>query len=74
MRGSAVLMRRSRNSYIVAPRKVTFAPMAWFSRSLKLAMLFLARVSIGFWPVMVDISFFASSSAASRPARSRRRR
>ena len=33
-------MKRSRNSYIRSPRKVTFAPIAWSFRSLKLEMLF----------------------------------
>jgi hypothetical protein len=30
--------------------------MAWFWRSLKFAMLFLLRVSAGFWPV-IDAEF-----------------
>ena len=46
-----------------SPRKVTFAPIAWSLRSLKFAMLFLARVSAGFWPVIKASSAFASSSA-----------
>ena len=36
------------NSYMCSPRKVTLAPIAWPWRNLKLAMLFLARVSAGF--------------------------
>src|SRR6202453_2892146 len=45
-------MRRSRNSYIVSPRRVTMAPMGMPSRTLKAAMDFLALVVTGFWPVI----------------------
>src|SRR5438093_1410002 len=41
MRGSAALMKRSRNSYMRSPRKVTFAPIACPFRHLKLEILFL---------------------------------
>ena len=47
MRGMARLINRSRNSYIRLPRSVTLAPMALPSRSLKPAIDFLARVTIG---------------------------
>jgi hypothetical protein len=47
-RGRVMLNRRSRNSYIRAPRNVTFAPTRAPSRSLKFATLFLARVTAGF--------------------------
>ncbi len=50
MRGMARLISRSKNSHIRSPRKVTLAPMALPSRSLKPAMDFLARVTSGFWP------------------------
>ena len=36
-----------------SPRRVTLAPMALPSRSLKPAIDFLALVMIGFWPVMM---------------------
>src|ERR1700722_1342808 len=45
-------MRRSRNSYMVSPRRVTMAPMGMPSRTLKAAMDFLALVVTGFWPAM----------------------
>ena len=61
MRGSEALIRRSRNSYMCSPRRVTFAPIACSLRSLKFAMLFLARVSAGFWPVIRASSVLASS-------------
>ena len=35
-----------------SPRRVTLAPMALPSRSLKPAIDFLALVTIGFWPVI----------------------
>jgi len=38
------------------------APMAVFSRSLKLAIAFLARVTTGFWPLIA----VSSSTAPSR--------
>ena len=45
------------------PRNVTFAPMAWFFRNLKLEMLFFASVSRGRCPVISASSALASSSA-----------
>ena len=36
-----------------SPRRVTLTPMALPSRSLKPAIDFLARVTSGFWPVMI---------------------
>src|SRR5271154_7246306 len=45
-------MRRSRNSYIVSPRRVTIAPIGIPSRTLKAAMDFLALVVTGFWPAI----------------------
>src|SRR5213592_4975706 len=63
-------MSRSRNSYIRAPRSVTFAPMGTPSRSLKFAIDFFARVTIGFCPVIDWRSAVAKSStlAFSRPS------
>src|SRR5258708_12355798 len=52
----------SRNSYILSPRRVAIVTMALPSRSLKLAMDFLALVMIGFWPVICE----SSSTAVSR--------
>ena len=63
IRGSAALIRRSRNSYIRSPRNVTLAPMAWSLRNLKFEMLFFARVSAARWPVINASSVLASSSA-----------
>ena len=42
-------------------RRVTLAPMGTPSRSLKLAMDFLARVMTGFWPAMACRSAAAKS-------------
>src|ERR1700730_870717 len=44
-----------------APRSVTLHPMGTFSRSLKFAIDFLARVMTGFWPVMACRSAVAKS-------------
>ena len=52
MRGMARQISRSKNSHIRSPRRVTLAPMALPSRSLKPAIDFLARVTSGFWPVI----------------------
>jgi hypothetical protein len=41
-------MNRSRNSYIRAPRKVTKAPTGMPARRPKLAIAFLARVTVAF--------------------------
>src|SRR2546428_334871 len=62
MRGTAMLMKRSRNSYIRAPRSVTAQPIACPSRRLKFAIAFLARVTTGRWPVIA-----ASSATAAWP-------
>ena len=61
MRGMARLISRSKNSHMRAPRRVTLAPMALPSRSLKLAMDFVALVTIGFWPAMIVRSATAPS-------------
>ena len=55
-RGRATLNRRSTNSYMRSPRRVTFTPMGMPSRSLKFATLFLARQITGRWPVTVAMS------------------
>src|SRR6266705_2947753 len=54
-------MRRSRNSYMVSPRRVTMAPMGMPSRTLKAAMDFLALVVTGFWPAMAARSATSGS-------------
>ena len=59
----AIEISRSMNSHMRSPRSVTLAPMALPSRSLKPAMDLLARVTIGFWPVMVARSRTAPSSS-----------
>src|SRR5580692_11834851 len=61
IRGMAMLTRRSRNSYIRSPRSVTLQPIAWPSRTLKVATDFLAFVTAGFWPVIFAISAVAAS-------------
>src|SRR5258708_28819179 len=38
------------NSYILALRSVTLAPIGWFSRSLKVEIATREKVTIGFWP------------------------
>ena len=63
MRGSAIDASRSRNSYIRAPRSVTRAPTGIPSRSLKLAMDFVARRTCARWPAMIVSSSIAASSA-----------
>ncbi len=62
MRGTATVMKRSRNSYMRGPRNVTLQPMGTPWRRLKLAIDFLARVTTGFWPVMLPSSVTATSS------------
>src|SRR5689334_20912759 len=54
-------MRRSRNSYILSPRRVTRTPMATPLRSLKFEISLVEYVGTAFCPVMVDISFTADS-------------
>ena len=53
MRGIARLISRSKNSHIRSPRSVTMAPIDLPSRSLKLAIDFLALVTTGLWPVIM---------------------
>ncbi len=63
MRGSASDIVRSRKSYIRWPRRVTLAPIGIPVRSRNCAIERLARVTIGFWPVIVVRSPTAASSA-----------
>ena len=56
-------MKRSRNSYIRAPRSVTEAPTGTPARRPKLAIDFLARVTTGFWPVICASSPTTASSS-----------
>ena len=53
-----------------APRSVTLVPMALPSRSLKLAIDFLALVITGFWPAMVVRSLTAPSRSDGWPTAS----
>ncbi len=62
MRGIARVMKRSRNSYIRAPRSVTVQPTGMPARSPKLAIAFLALVTTAFWPVIRPSSSTAASS------------
>ncbi|MNC87789.1 hypothetical protein D3C83_35460 [compost metagenome] len=52
MRGIAMFTRRSRNSYIRSPRKVTMQPTGYPARTLKLAIDLRDLVTTGFWPAM----------------------
>src|SRR5260370_176704 len=61
--------RRSMNSYMRLPRRVTMAPMAIPSRTLKAAMDFLARVTTGFCPVICPRSFASGSTFSLWPTR-----
>ncbi|MNL43801.1 hypothetical protein D3C87_1663310 [compost metagenome] len=63
-------VKRSRNSYILSPRSVTFAPIGMFSRNLKLETAFLEIVAIAFCPVIrlnsstpVSTSFLSATAA-----------
>ncbi len=56
-------MVRSRKSYIRWPRRVTLAPTGIPVRSRNWAMERVARVTIGFWPVMMTRSPTAASMA-----------
>ena len=46
------MIRRSRNSYMRLPRKVTLQPSGMPSRTLNCAIDFFALVITGFWPAM----------------------
>src|SRR3984957_8751826 len=61
MRGMAILTKRSRNSYMRSPRRVTLQPIAWPSRTLNVATDFLAFVTAGFCPVILAMSAVAAS-------------
>src|SRR5918994_2076027 len=63
MRGSATDTSLSRNSYMRAPRSVTFAPTAIPSRSLKLAIDLRALRTWARWPAIVVSSSIAASRA-----------
>ena len=52
MRGAAMEMKRSKNSYMRAPRSVTMTPIGMPSRNLKAEMDFFERRTAGFWPVI----------------------
>ena len=60
-RGKATWIKRSKNSNMRSRRKVTMQPIGTPSRSLKLAIAFLALVTTGFCPVMAVISITAAS-------------
>ena len=51
-RGSAIVTRRSMNSYMRVLRSVTLAPMGMPSRSLKVEIDLRALVITGFWPAI----------------------
>src|SRR6185437_13727459 len=61
MRGIAMLMRRSRNSYMRAPRSVTLQPIARPARILNEAIALRDLVTSGFWPVILVRSPIAAS-------------
>ena len=58
-----MLMKRSRNSYIRAPRSVTEAPTAIPTRSEKFEIAFFARVTTAFCPLIAPSSATIASSA-----------
>src|SRR5215203_1985655 len=62
-RGRAIEMKRSRNSHMRSPRRVTLAPTGMPSRILNPAMDFLASLSWAFWPVILARSSIAPSMA-----------
>src|SRR5882724_7171004 len=68
-----MVTRRSRNSYIFAPRNVTLQPIAKLSRTLNDAIDLRARVTSGFWPVIFARSptalsmIFLSATASPTP-------
>src|SRR5918997_5569994 len=62
-RGRATETRRSRNSHILSPRRVTLAPTGIPSRILNPAMLLRALLSCAFWPVILARSSIAPSRA-----------
>src|SRR5215210_5520207 len=62
-RGNAIETSLSRNSHIRSPRRVTRAPSGMPSRILNPAMLFPARPSCGFCPVILARSAIAPSRA-----------
>src|SRR5919199_1032586 len=62
-RGRATEMRRSRNSHILSPRRVTLAPTGIPSLILKPAMLLRALLICAFWPVILARSSIAPSRA-----------
>src|SRR2546430_973283 len=64
MRGTAMVMNRSRNSYMRAPRSVTAQPIAIPCRRLKFAIAFLARVTTACCPVIAASSAVAASTVA----------
>src|SRR5580704_11346435 len=61
-RGSATVVRRSRNSSIRSRRKVTLHPIGMPSRSLKVAIDRFALVTTGCWPVIAVKSAAAASA------------
>ena len=63
MRGTAMLMKRSRNSHIRAPRSVTQAPSGTPARIEKFEIAFFAFVTSGRWPVIWPSSATIASSA-----------
>jgi hypothetical protein len=72
MRGSAIAISRSRNSYMRAPRSVTLAPIGMPSRILNWAIDFRARRTCARWPAMIVSSSIAESSCFASVFASRR--
>src|SRR2546429_503955 len=71
MRGTAIVMNRSRNSYIPAPRSVTLQPTPIPSPRLKFAIAFLAFFSFFwsfFWPLGACCAGSAPGGAAAESA------
>ncbi len=63
MRGIAIDVSRSKNSHMYARRRVTLTPTGMPSRSLKAAIDFFARRTLGCWPAIVASCLVAASKA-----------
>src|SRR5512136_2595138 len=63
MRGMTTETKRSMNSYMRLPRRVTVAPTGWPARRRNEAIDLRARRTAGFWPVMVPSSSMTLSRA-----------
>jgi len=70
IRGMAIAIRRSRNSYMRSSRSVTLQPIGQPSRILKPAIDLRDLVTTGFWPAIFSMSASAFSSTFLSPTAS----